>query len=432
MRKLLVIIDHPQRDLPGLLAFALHPELHNNYKVYLASSSSNLDQTIARLRPSVILWHAISQSLLPLFSFARFLGAINVVHPTEGIFYDDYEFYSLHNTKVLSFVDVYMSWGKHQIGILKKILTDRGLNTRLVDSGSLRYDYINSLPKLYSRTSTLPRVILWNTNFPFISPRYQELGEEFSEAVNVHKIGGLSHCLSTVINSAVCRHHALEALASLTQKVHVALKIRPHPFESACYYHDSLPKLNCNVEIYRDTDLHLHDLNKCDLIVSSGCQTVLDCYFRGVPSFTFSRGFDNLWRSCSLPFSDLEMSINHDVLDVAALLDKQRALFRSNGVDEYLSNLFLPSLNISTILNFLNHHPPSTASRLLSLRFCFFFPLKLLARGILDLLQISYNKTIPKLSTSSLLALVRQQVSFPFQALENHNSIYLRLSNASN
>jgi hypothetical protein len=120
-----------------------------------------------------------------------------------------------------------------------------------------------------------------------------------------------------------------------TELPQINIMLRTHPFESRDFYLSFLKDVPLSFSCDQDVNL---DLSAAAFVLHSGCQTSLDAYLRGVPSFVFSHANSNVWTSisCALP------QLLHKLLDpdfLRASLIRQQQLISDCGLNLYLSNL---------------------------------------------------------------------------------------------
>ena len=95
----------------------------------------------------------------------------------------------------------------------------------------------------------------------------------------------------------------IQSLLSKSNKNNII--IRPHPFEKKDYYFNYIKNKPENIKISDIDDIH-DEINHCDLIIQSGCQTSLDGFMRGIPSIRFVEEKINIWSHIT-PYVDINL-----------------------------------------------------------------------------------------------------------------------------
>ena len=181
--------------------------------------------------------------------------------------------------------------------------------------------------------------VLWNTNFPGISPRFQTLSKEF---INLSKVAkrSLEESLNIFIMIASSRQASFQYMIEIIKKVNnLQLTIRTHPFESSDFYEKNILNQYKNIQISTVNDIN-DDLEKNSLVLQNGCQTTLDAFIRGIPSLRLNEDESNIWSKVS-PFvesNELIQNISSPFF-IQEILNKQKILFKNHRVSDYLFNL---------------------------------------------------------------------------------------------
>jgi len=343
MASWLYVVDHFFRDLPAYSWWALTSFFHETDEVYLVSMSEVSSDLLLEANIDIVVWNYARPTNIDLISQSKKLGIYNIIHDTEGIPYDLRWYFSNLSPQQFLNIDEIWAWGEVQKLHIESLLVDICSSSPLVrNTGSIRYEYIKSLPKINLATSSM--AALWNTNFPLLSPKYQTIDCEFNELITSHKYLSMRESLEYFISISDLRSYASTSIERIldNNQLDMTLYIRPHPFESLDYY-EPISSLYPQFNISKNGDLH-QDFELVSLLIHSGCQTCLDGFMRGLPSFNFRKSLSNLWTLCS-------NDITNEIIEKKAFLDRdflaeqlelQHLLFEQHGVAGYLSNLSSP------------------------------------------------------------------------------------------
>lgn len=331
--RFLYVVDHPSRDLPAYAWWTIQSQFHSpSDDVALVSMSDVSRDVIAKNHFDVIFWNYARPNNISIIRDASRLGIYNIIHDTEGIPYDLSSFYSSLRSSDFKYINEIWTWGALQLQQLKCRFNSDGISTKVVNTGSIRYSYVKQLPKVNLSAN---KMALWNTNFPLISPRFNSFEHEFSDLHRKHNYS-LAGALDMVRLASECRIYAAYKCISIASDLpHLNIMLRTHPFESRDFYMSFLKDVSL---IYSsDHDVNL-DISAAAFVLHSGCQTSLDAFLRGVPSFVFSHANANIWTSisCVLP-RELHNLVDPDFLH--ASLRRQQQLISDFNLNQYLANL---------------------------------------------------------------------------------------------
>ena len=129
------------------------------------------------------------------------------------------------------------------------------------------------------------------------------------------------------------------------------VELRPHPFEALDYYHEEvLSPIKFKIQDY-SVDIS-EAISNSQIVIATGCQTVLDSIVNKKPVFGNSEGNYNLWDKFILPLDDLSnIEINDGEFN--KLADKQFKNALKLGLGEWLNN-FLYDFDYSYLIALLN------------------------------------------------------------------------------
>lgn len=246
-RKVCLVVDNPLRDLDGMVLLGWHLA-RMNAEVFLVSMSHNYE--IYFIKPDLVLLNYVrSANKIIIDNFQR-LGIKIGVLDTEGGILKDVDFFFSSVSRHTNSVDLYCLWGTKQFEALHK--TDFLPEDSLKITGCPRYDFCtpplsNALPEIPLKSD---KMILVNTNFPMLQPRFQSAEKEAEELVSA--VGLEKEYVDKLLDST--RQACSEVVETIR---HVALRfreltfiIRPHPFEDKSLYEDSFKDFS-NVEVHQ-------------------------------------------------------------------------------------------------------------------------------------------------------------------------------------
>ena len=331
--KILYVVDHPSRDLPSYSWWTIDSGFHySEDSVALISMNDINRDIISKELFDIIIWNYARPNNMSLIKASSHLGTYNIIHDTEGIPYDISSYYSNLKASDFLFVNEIWTWGEFQSEHLQKRFVKEGICTLVKNTGSIRYAFANQLPKVNLLSNN---TVLWNTNFPLLAPKYNTLEREFTELHHKH-LQPLAHCLDRLRIASECRIYAIYKSIDIARELSsLNILLRTHPFEAKDYYQGLIKDVGIAISGDRDVN---EDLSSSRFVLHSGCQTSLDAYFRGVPSFVFDHSSDNIWAttSCRLP---VDLSNLMDATFLYDSLGRQKKLYSENNLQIYLSNL---------------------------------------------------------------------------------------------
>ena len=318
-----LIVDHPLRDLDGMVLVALRLA-SSGVTSYLVPYNVR-EPELWELAPDLALLNSARNRNDALIAGLADSGCAVVVLDTEGGVTPGVEYYLnlvSSNAEVRGRVAAYLSWGSN----VATGLIDRGLfePAQVRVTGNPRFD-------LYSRPWNGPNgapegtggshVVLFAGNFSIGNPgfgsveavaRAQVQNERFSpedvEAWQTKQIQALD---------------GLVKLANLTAETFPETKVvvRPHPFESMVPYREQLRDLP-NLQLTREGSIRFL-LARTSLVVQRGCTTAIEAALTGVPALS-ARWLPMHWEIPSTEAVSVPCDSPDDVLDaVRALVNGQ-------------------------------------------------------------------------------------------------------------
>ena len=244
-----LIVDHPLRDLDGLILLGWHLA-SRKVEVYLVSMSNKYE--VFFLRPDLVLLNYVRKANKKFVAVCHEMGIMTGVLDTEGGVLKDADFVFRSVFKHIDRVDLYCLWGIKQYEALRKvnILPDDAIKV----TGCPRFDFCvppwsNALldipPSLTTRST-----VLVNTNFPVIQPRFQSSEREAKELVSDagFEAGYVNNLL---LQTKTARSEVVNTIKQLAPRLpKLMFVIRPHPFEDKSFYEEAFKDFP-NIEVHQ-------------------------------------------------------------------------------------------------------------------------------------------------------------------------------------
>ncbi len=292
-KRIALIVDQPQRDLPGLLLTAYDLCCRGATCHFVLLNLQHRE--IWALRPDFVLLNYFRK-----YNFGLALGLQEAGIPfglldTEGGVWESFESYTdlLWNDRaLLACSPIVCMWGRR----MADHLCERGYfsrsQTRL--TGCPRFDFYHPrwksvlLEDLNGNQNPIGgsprRVLLINTSFPEANPRfttreqsveYQSREYDWSEA-KVHRIVSMQ-------DAAITKFIALTRSLARDYPT-LTIVLRPHPHESPAPYENGLANTP-NVRINAEGPVQPQIIDSIALI-QRGCTTAIEAGMAGVPTFS--------------------------------------------------------------------------------------------------------------------------------------------------
>jgi surface carbohydrate biosynthesis protein len=232
MKRVCLIVDHPLRDLEGLVLVAAHLAV-NGVEVFLVPMYQKHE--VFTLRPDFVLLNYLRPAH-QTFLTACLAGGIRIgVLDTEGGIRNDFDTFAQQVSGLLAGVALYCVWGAVQRDILAE--TAARARVRLVETGSPRYDFAaapwrDALPDHQLRGA---RMVLVNTNFPVVNSRFGSSEREVEALVQVGWNEDTAR--RRIAQARVAMEEMIDVVRCVATRCHDAEVIcRPHPFEDTTTY----------------------------------------------------------------------------------------------------------------------------------------------------------------------------------------------------
>jgi surface carbohydrate biosynthesis protein len=279
MKKIKVglVVDHPHRDLEGLILVAAQLA-KSNFEVLLIPMYKQ--RFVAKYQSvDIIVINYLRPNNLETFLDFKRAGIKVAILDTEGVGGRDFEEFAdlVSQTKMTHLIDLYMFWGLGQMNAVEK----RGLvrAEKAIVTGCPRYDFF---AEPWSRTIESNIInddfILFNTNFPTVNPKFSKGKEdEYQTLLRVGFAPALARELVDQNAKAFAGMKALIKLAATGMPAQMFV-LRPHPFEDLNGY-DDLSEFS-NIEVVQHGSANSWISNsKC--LVHLNCSTAVEAALMG-------------------------------------------------------------------------------------------------------------------------------------------------------
>lgn len=271
-----LIVDNPLRDLDGLVLVGWHLAL-KNVEVFLVSMSSMYE--VYFLKPDLVLLNYVRKANKKFIKRCEQLGIKVGVLDTEGGILKDVDFFFSSIFKHINSIDLYCLWGLKQFEALRKVdvLSDESLKV----TGCPRYDFC-----VYPWNDALPvipfsseKMVLVNTNFPLIQPRFQSPEREAKDLVSV--VGFDKEYVSALVSQTRhARNEVVDTIKRIAPRFpEFVFVIRPHPFEDKNFYEYSFKSFP-NVEIHQ-SEAVFPWINRSIALLHYNCSTAVEAVLMG-------------------------------------------------------------------------------------------------------------------------------------------------------
>lgn len=283
-KKVCLIVDNPLRDLDGMILLA-HKLAEQNIEAFIVPFYQSYE--VYFIQPSLVLVNFLRPNNLRFIDTCKKLGIKVGVLDTEGAIVQsvDGHFSAIAKTISKMDVDLYCFWGTRQLEAFKRYL-EVPTRAQLVVTGSPRHDlcherYRECLPDVGYNDDR--QMILMNTNFPILQPRFQSQAQEAWNLVNI--VGWTEEYTRDWINQSKT---ACDVMIEVTKKLaikypEIVFILRPHPFENKAVYLDSFKEIK-NIQVIQEGNV-LSWINRSRLIIHRNCSTAVESYFMGKPAF---------------------------------------------------------------------------------------------------------------------------------------------------
>lgn len=282
MKKICIIIDNPLRDLEGGVLVA-RKIAEYGYEVLLVPLYQNYE--VFSINPEIVIVNYVRTNNIKFINLCMDANIEVAVLDTEGGVLQDvdqaFEWISKCIKKLKKELLFYSVWGYAQ----KKALLKANVlqQEKIIVTGSPRYDFCNQkyIPALQDVSNLISKekIILVNTNFPILRPRFQSQEKEINNLINLH--GWSKDLVSSWLEQSRTTSDEIIKTVKLLADIHKDEEfiIRPHPFEDEKFYQNYF-KNNHNVNVVIEGPVQSW-INKSHLIIQRNCSTAVEASLMG-------------------------------------------------------------------------------------------------------------------------------------------------------
>lgn len=315
-RRVALVVDHPQRDLPGLVLLADRLAA-SGVDVYLVPLNL-LGAEIAALGPDFVLMNFLRRHIGSVIGAAKAAGIAYGILDTEGGFYGDLDVYGgtyVTDRDLLEGTSVLCAWGRR----VADYVVARGLfEPRQVEvTGVPRFDFYAPRwrPFFVDAGDDRP-MLLFNTKVAVGNPQHQTIEQEMK--LYIDKLGYSAEQVERYRSIGIASIASILELANRLARERPAARVvlRPHPHERLSTYEEGVDGDLPNLEVRREGTVDGW-IVRSQALIHRQCTTAIEAGFAGVPAIA------PMWIPTAADAPDTEqVSIlvdDHD--ELAALLD---------------------------------------------------------------------------------------------------------------
>jgi surface carbohydrate biosynthesis protein len=245
MKKIVLIVDNPKRDLAGLSLLAYYL-LGYDYEVYLVPMYDQEIHIYAIEPDLIVLNYCRIVNTRHIKKYKRLGFRIAILDTEGGIRNKKEEFVDgIELTGISNLLDLYFAWGNVPYEVFKDYFDKESPLTKLICSGSPRHDFFHNSFKEFNDTDIKNKdYILIIASFALCNPKFVSLKEE---ALNTVDAIGYSLELVEKIQYLVLdrMNKYLDIIEDLLIRFpNEEFVLRTHPFENDNIYIDRFSKYN--------------------------------------------------------------------------------------------------------------------------------------------------------------------------------------------
>lgn len=281
MKKISIIIDHPQRDLAGYVYLA--EELAKKNFVVFLTPMYNFHEFFLINPDLVILNHARKGKFLSsgndlIIDYCKKVNIKTVVIDSEGgmIGSNRLSLYKKIINQSADDIDKYFLWGKNKMQLVKK-----NNMKKFVVTGHPKFDlfFLKNYNNNFLKSLNKKNYILVNTSFPQINPiEGNEFGKKYAEDFKKNR----NYNFEKLNFDQLIQF--LKFYSVLNKNIEFIL--RAHPFESLTVYKNEFADYS-NIKVVNEGDIFFY-IKNCKFVINHNCQTSLEAVLASKNCINFS------------------------------------------------------------------------------------------------------------------------------------------------
>jgi surface carbohydrate biosynthesis protein len=290
--RIALIVDHPTRDLPGLLLLG-KSLIERGAQVFLVPMNMQYREIYA-LAPDFVLLNYVRKNNQPfiraLLDHKIAIGLLD----TEGGFFSDVKLYGrvlAEDKSLFEQLSCNLIWGKKMFEYWNEVgLVPKNKNHL---TGSPRFDYYAEKFRNEGRELLAPEVkdkknlVLLNTTVAIANPKYSTISQEIKMYTQTLGIPREEVDRYLTLGRQSIKDN-LELVTKLAGDVReLSFVIRPHPHENEKTYIDALSKSGFAKEIYVGCYGNVVPwILNAQAIIHRQCTTAVEAVIAGIPAFS--------------------------------------------------------------------------------------------------------------------------------------------------
>ena len=363
MKKIIIVIDEPKRDLSALLFFSTKLK-SKGFQVFLISFLQLSKIELSFFEDSILISNHFRKNNIHFLAWLKIFKKTKIIiFDTEGVGSKDglqvarnlKAHKNLHNI-----FDEYWLWNKILLKEIKKFSKD---HQRFYVVGSYRFskEFLSLKKKNIQNNKNQ---ILINTNFAFIDPKFSNgYKEEFKTSLKTYD----------AVTEEDVKHHFekrikfLDILNKILSRYHSEIFVlRTHPFEKNDFWYNKL-KSHKNLVFRSEGDV-TDEILKSKFIIQNECTTAVEAFNLEVPAITFDWLFNDNYdtfiprlasircKNIDEVFSNINLILSNNYKELNLIEDKVSEYFTNveikDDVFEICTNRIIKLTNQPVKLNF--------------------------------------------------------------------------------
>ncbi|CAN1593623.1 Surface carbohydrate biosynthesis protein [Candidatus Pelagibacterales bacterium] len=345
--KIAIVIDHPQRDLQGLMYLA-EKLVKRGQKVFIVQFYE-INFFLLKYSKDIdlIIFNFFRKSNLDTIIAAKYINKKVIIYDQEGA--SGYDGISIKNNflklkKNIQLVDGFLFWGIRQKKSCKNILKKFRIPSEVM--GCLRFESLkkNIPKKLYKK------FILVNTNFTFFPKFEQNSDKELHNATETGLIKKSEKKM--VLNESIFRRDGLLKFVIKLSKHYPKKNIilRPHPFENNFFWKKNLKKYK-NVKV-KSGGTSIDMIKNSSHIFHIDCSTSVESYILNKKSYSLFYLIKN-HKYFYKPVNSFCRKIHSEKKAIGLINDQEQKYQKLVLKKDFFFNLHKKN-NLMTAINFID------------------------------------------------------------------------------